>query len=46
MVDHNPPDLILDTSTSGPTSQVVKALAKVHQVPAVTLTYETKNENV
>jgi hypothetical protein len=46
MVDSNPPDLILDTSTSGPTSQVIKALAKMHQVPTVTLSYERKDENM
>jgi hypothetical protein len=45
MVDTKPPDLILDTSSTGPASLAVKSIAKAFAIPTLSLTYDNKKEN-
>ena len=46
MLVSKPPDLILDSSRSGHASQAAKALARAHGIPALSLTYDNKLENL
>ena len=46
MLVSKPPDLILDSSRSGYASQAAKALARAHGIPALSLTYDNKLENL